>query len=215
MKVLSHIFSWVFLPLFMPAYGLLISLYYPSEALVYSSMNMFNIPPDIKSQLFWLFFIFSCAAPGLSFVMLHQRKIITTIDMENARERNIPLLIMFAYCAFLYALFLYKAPNGLLPKYFYALPLSGTIVTACFIYINRWIKISMHAGGGGILCGYLVAFFITQTQAPILLIALAFLVSGLTISARLYLKKHEEIEVYAGWLLAFAITFSCNWFYPS
>ena len=73
----------------------------------------------------------------------------------------------------------------------------------------------MHAGGGGILCGYLVAFFMTQAQVPVLLIALAILVSGLTISARLYLKKHEPIEVYAGWLLAFAITFSCNWFYPS
>ena len=215
MRLLSHVFSWVFLPLFMPAYGLLISLYYPSEELVYTSKSMFGLPNDVKTQLFWVFFIFSCAAPGISFVMLHQRKIISTIDMENAGERNIPLLIMFAYCALMFGLFLYKAPNGLLPKYFYALPLAGAIVTVFFMFINRWIKISMHAGGGGILCGYLIAFFMAQAQVPILLIALAILVSGLTISARLYLKKHEPIEVYTGWLLGFAITFSCNWFYPS
>lgn len=215
MKLLSHFFSWLFLPLFMPVYGLLITLYYPTEQVLLSSKSMFGLPSEIKSQLFWVFFIFSCAAPGISFVMLHQRKIISTIDIENARERNIPMLVMFAYCLIMFVLFVYKAPNGLLPKYFYALPLSGAIVTALFMYINRWIKISMHAGGGGILCGYLIAFFMVHTNAPIFLISLAFLASGLTISARLFLNKHHPIEVYSGWLLAFATTFCCNWYYPS
>ena len=214
MRVASHILSWVFLPLLMPVYGLLISLYWEAEAIRSSASTMYNLPSVIKSQLFWMFFIFSCAAPGISFVMLHQRKIISTIDMENARERNVPLLIMFAYCIILFLLFLYKAPNNLLPKYFYALPLSGALVTALFMFINRWIKISMHAGGGGILCGYLISFFLVHTNAPLLLISLAFLASGLTISARLFLNKHLPIEVYSGWLLAFATTFFCNWFYP-
>ncbi len=215
MRIISHVLSWVFLPLLMPSYGLLISLYYPSEQLNQSVNSMFALPSAIKSQLFWLFFTFSFVAPGISFVMLHRRKIISTIDMENGKERNIPLLIMFGYCIFLFALFLYKAPNGILPSFFYALPLSGAIVTAAFMLINRWIKISMHAGGGGILCGYLIAFFIGQFNPPIFIITLAFLFSGLTISARLFLNKHLEIEVYSGWILAFLITFSCNWLYPA
>jgi membrane-associated phospholipid phosphatase len=114
----------------------------------------------------------------------------------------------------MYALFLFKAPNGVLPKYFYALPLSGMLVASLFLWINQRMKISMHAGGGGVLCGFLVAFYSVHSPAPLLLIIGAFLVSGLTISARLYLEKHRPIEVYSGWLFAFFITFCCNWFYP-
>ena len=29
-----------------------------------------------------------------------------------------------------------------------------------------------------------------------------------------FLNKHLPIEVYSGWVLAFATTFCCNWFYP-
>jgi hypothetical protein len=60
---------------------------------------------------------------GFSFLMLHQRKIISTIDMENARERNVPLLIMFAYCALMFGLFLYKAPTDFYPSIFMRFPL--------------------------------------------------------------------------------------------
>lgn len=214
MKILSHILSWVFLPLFMPVYALLIGLYYPSNPVLYSAYTMSNLPAEVKSQLFWVFFIFSCAAPGISFIMLRNKNIINTIDMENAKERSVPLIIMVGYCAIMYALFLYKAPNGVLPKYFYALPLSGMLVASLFLWINQRIKISMHAGGGGVLCGFLVAFYSVHSPAPLLLIIGAFLVSGLTISARLYLEKHRPIEVYSGWLFAFFITFCCNWFYP-
>jgi membrane-associated phospholipid phosphatase len=121
---------------------------------------------------------------------------------------------MFAYCAFLYALFLYKAPNGLLPKYFYALPLSGTIVTACFIYINRWIKISLHGGGVGIMSGFLFAYAVEQAEFQFWILIFAIIASGLTISARLFLKKHTQLEVYTGWSLAVILTFLVNYLYP-
>lgn len=174
---------------------------------------MFGLPSEVKSQLFWVFFIFSCAAPGISFVMLHQRKIISTIDIENARERNIPMLVMFAYCLIMFVLFVYKAPNGLLPKYFYALPLSGAIVTALFMYINRWIKISMHAGGG-----YFMWVFNRVFHGPYKCAHLSDFarLSGVWIDyfSKAFLNKHLPIEVYSGWVLAFATTFCCNWYYP-
>jgi membrane-associated phospholipid phosphatase len=134
--------------------------------------------------------------------------------MENQRERNIPLMIMFAYCLVLYLMFVFKAPNNILPKYFYALPLSGAVVTGSFMVINRWIKISMHAGGAGILVGYLIAFAKHQAQFEFWIILAAVLASGVTIASRLYLNKHRPIEVYTGWSLAVLITFLCNDLYP-
>ena len=97
-KTLAHIFSWLFLPLLMPFYGLYLSLYIPSEELSLSGKGMYQIPLDLKGQLLIIFFLFSALAPGISFYLLHKRKIISTIDIEDSKERNFPLLIMFAYC---------------------------------------------------------------------------------------------------------------------
>lgn len=213
-SALSHFFSWIFLPLLMPTYGLLLTLYIPSEQIHLDKDSMYLLNPELKKQLLYLFFTFSALAPGISFFALHKRQIISTIDMENQRERNIPLMIMFAYCLVLYLMFVFKAPNNVLPKYFYALPLSGAIVTGSFMFINRWIKISMHAGGAGILVGYLIAFAKHQAQFEFWIIIAAVLASGVTIASRLYLNKHRPIEVYTGWSLAVFITFICNDLYP-
>jgi hypothetical protein len=96
-SALSHFFSWIFLPLLMPTYGLLVTLYIPSEQIHLDKDSMYLLNPELKKQLLYLFFTFSALAPGISFFALHKRQIITTIDMENQRERNIPLMIMFAY----------------------------------------------------------------------------------------------------------------------
>ena len=214
-SILSHFFSWIFLPLLMPTYGLLLTLYIPSQQIQLDKDALYLLNPELKKQLLYLFFTFSALAPGISFFALHKRQIITTIDMENQKERNIPLLIMFAYCLVLYLMFVFKAPNNVLPKYFYALPLSGALVTGSFMLINRWIKISMHAGGAGILVGYLLAFAKQQTQFEFWIIITAILASGVTIASRLYLNKHRPIEVYTGWILATFITYLCIHFYPS
>jgi membrane-associated phospholipid phosphatase len=214
-SILSHFFSWIFLPLLMPTYGLLLTLYIPSQQIQLDKDALYLLNPELKKQLLYLFFTFSALAPGISFFALHKRQIITTIDMENQKERNIPLFIMFAYCLVLYLMFVFKAPNNVLPKYFYALPLSGALVTGSFMLINRWIKISMHAGGAGILVGYLLAFAKQQTQFEFWIIITAILASGVTIASRLYLNKHRPIEVYTGWILATFITYLCIHFYPS
>lgn len=212
---LSHFLSWIFLPLLMPIYGLALTMYIPSEPIKLDSWTMFTLPPEVKNQLLLVFFIIGALLPALSFMELHRRKIISTIDMENRLERSIPLIIQFAFCLMLFVVFLVKAPENVLPKYFYALPLSGILVTVLFMFINRWIKISLHAGGAGILVGYLFAFFIVQANYNFWIFIGAIMASGLTIFARLYLNKHRPIEVYTGWSLAFLITALSCLLYPA
>jgi membrane-associated phospholipid phosphatase len=79
--------------------------------------------------------------------------------------------------------------------------------------INRWIKISLHAGGAGILVGFLFAFFLEQQTFALWILPVAILASGLTISARLFLNKHRPIEVYTGWTFAVFITFITHFIY--
>ena len=92
MKILSHLFSWVFLPLFMPTYGILISLFVPAYSSDVEMTSLYFAPIESKWALFTIFFLFSVVAPGVSFILLHRFKVISTIDIERQRERSLPLL---------------------------------------------------------------------------------------------------------------------------
>lgn len=206
MKYLAHFFSWVFLPLLMPSYGILISLFVPAYSTDLEMTSLYFAPIESKWALFTIFFLFSMLAPGVSFVLLHRFKVISTIDIESQRERSLPLIIMLVYSLVLFFLLIYKAGASTLPRYFYALPLSGVAITSIFLLINRWIKISLHGAGAGILLGFLFVFTRAQDDFSILWLIGALLASGLTMAARLYLRKHSPIEVYTGFVFALIIT---------
>jgi len=215
MKIAAEIISWVFLPLFMPVYGLMIALYVPSnQDYLFNEDSLFALRIEAKTAILYMFFVFSVVIPSLAFLILFKTRVITTIDMENARERSIPMFIMLTFCLVLYFLFIYRAPDGILPKYVYALPLSGVFVTVMYTYINRWIKISLHAGGAGILTGFIFAYAFEQVEFQFWILLFVILASGLTMSARLYLNKHTQTEIYTGWSLAVLITFFINLLYP-
>jgi len=206
MKFLSHFFSWVFLPLLMPSYGILISLFVPAYSTDLEMTSLYFAPLESKWALFTIFFLFSVVAPGVSFVLLHRFKVISTIDIERQGERSLPLVIMLVYSLVLFFLLVYKAGEGTLPRYFYALPLSGVAVTSIFLLINRWIKISLHGAGAGILLGFLIVFTRAQDHFSLVWVLSALLAAGLTMAARLYLRKHTPLEVYTGFMLALLLT---------
>ncbi len=206
MKFLAHFFSWVFLPLLMPSYGILISLFVPAYSTNSEMTSLYFAPIESKWALFTIFFLFSVVAPGVSFILLHRFKVISTIDVERQGERSLPLVIMLVYSLVLFFLLVYKAGAGTLPRYFYALPLSGVAVTSIFLLINRWIKISLHGAGAGILLGFLIIFTRAQDAFSIWWVLSALLAAGLTMAARLYLQKHTSLEVYTGFIFALLIT---------
>ena len=139
-------------------------------------------------------------------MLLHRFNVISTIDIESQRERSLPLIIMLVYSLVLFFLLIYKAGGTTLPRYFYALPLSGVAITSIFLLINRWIKISLHGAGAGILLGFLFVFTRAQDDFSMLWLIGALLAAGLTMASRLYLRKHSPIEVYTGFVFAFIIT---------
>lgn len=212
MKYFAHLFSWVFLPLFMPTYGILISLFVPAFSTNSRMTGLFFAPIESKWALFTIFFLFSVVAPGISFILLHRFKVISTIDIERQRERSLPLIIMLVYSLVLFFLLLYKTGSASLPRYYYALPLSGVAVTSVFLLINRWIKISLHAAGAGILVGFLAIYTAAQDQFSLWWFLGAVVASGLTLSARLYLQKHTPLEVYTGFALAVLFTSSIHYY---
>jgi hypothetical protein len=196
----------------MPAYGILISLFVPAYSTDLKMTSLYFAPDASKWALFTIFFLFSVVAPGVSFILLHRFKVISSIDIESQGERSLPLIIMLVYSLVLFFLLIYKAGENTLPMYYYALPLSGVAITSVFLLINRWIKISLHGAGAGILLGFLLVYTKAQDHFSLCWLIGATIAAGLTMAARLYLRKHTSLEVYTGFLLALIFTTAIHFY---
>lgn len=216
MKLASQIISWVFMPLLMPIYALLLVMFIPSNIdFIQNSQCMYAMDFQFKKAFLYMFLIFCVLAPGVSILILKRRGIIASIDMDTQRERYIPILVMFIYCLvlFFYINYLINVNRLIVPKFITTLPLSGVAVTAVFIIVNRWRKISIHAAASGILVGFILAYILQQIEYELWIFTVSLLVTGVVMSARIYLQKHTFSEVIIGWLIGSFITFGINFWY--
>ena len=214
MKRIAHVVSWVFLPLFMPVYALLLVMFVPSnQDFFFNEDCMYTLPMSAKKAILYMFSIFCVVAPGISYFLLYKRGIISSVEMDDRKERGVPIIIMLIYCLLLYFLFVVKTDPSLVPKFVFSLPLSGVFVTAVFFILNFWRKVSIHAAGTGILSGFILAYILLHVQYELWMLGLSIFISGLVMSARLFLGKHSMGDLIIGWFTACFITFIINYLY--
>lgn len=214
MELFSKIVSWVFLPLLMPIYALAAVMYIPSghafEEL--KRYSMYTIDDNWKLLILAVYFLFTALLPGASYLIMYKTGIVSTAEMDDRKERWIPMATTIAYTVVLYFFI-----SGLFskiddaPKYIYNLALSGILVSVCFVPLNSWRKVSVHAAGAGIFTGFLIAYLAQHTYFSIWLAPLALVVSGTVMTARLYLEKHSLTEVSVGWSVGTFVTFVVNY----
>ena len=217
MKLSAQIISWVFMPLLMPVYALLLVMYTPAEEQQFYGLEcldcVYLLNAQIKKALLYMFIIFCVIAPGISFVLLKRSGAINTLEMETRLERTVPIIIMFIYCLGLYSMLMYTASAVALPKFIYSLPLSGAAVTGSFILLNQWKKISIHAAAVGILTGFILAYTSVNMKFGVGMLCAAILLSGIVMAARSYLQKHTIQELVIGWFTGVLLTFTVSYFY--
>lgn len=199
MRYFSQTLSWLFLPLFVPIYVLLLILF--------DSSNLdFYFNPDARWALLKMFLIFFTFAPGLTMIFMRRYQLIQTIEMEDQKDRFGPLLIVALYSLAAFGLFYVKDEMHLLPIYIYLLPIIGLVNAFVFFGFNFWIKISLHSGTMGMAVGFLFVHAYQHSFFPKTYLIWVILASGLVIGARLQLRKHTSLEAYLGWLVGFATT---------
>ncbi|MFZ9028829.1 MAG: hypothetical protein ACO2Z9_07420 [Crocinitomicaceae bacterium] len=214
METVAKIISWLFLPLFMPMYALIALLFLPSEnpyCFYYDCLYMLTEPA--KWALIYMFSIFLVVAPGLSFIIMYRWNMISTIEMDDKGERPLPILVMLMYSVVLYLAMLWVAPAQI-SRFILSFPLSGVFVVIAFYFLNKWKKISIHAAGAGIATGFILAYTLLHPFYAITLLSVFVALSGLVMSARVYLMKHSLFEVTVGWLTGLFITFITVLLYP-
>lgn len=193
-KRLFKTLSYIFHPIFMPFIGILIIL---------SISHLALLPFVSKKAILSLVAIITVFFPLTIIPVLYYQKVITGITISNQRERLLPMFLTSVLYYFGYFMLnKYSAPL-FLQKYMMAVFIS--VLLASFINI-KW-KISLHMIGIGGLIGLLSALaFLFGLHSNIILIA-SIIIAGTIGTARLYLKEHNSLQIYVGFLMGYILNF--------
>ncbi|MGQ7869750.1 phosphatase PAP2 family protein [Sunxiuqinia sp. sy24] len=191
---IAQFLSLLFHPLLIPTYGFLLLM----NSGFYFSMLTF----DAKKLILLIVFMSTLLFPLLSLGILSLNKRFN-IKMDKSTDRVIPLLLTVIYY---YLGYFYLGKLQVYPIYRIFLLSSILIIILLLLISMKW-KISNHmAGIGGLIGAVLALSFRLGMNSSLLLIGL-ICTAGLIGSSRLLLKRHDPLQIYAGFFLGFAINY--------
>ncbi|QNM87130.1 hypothetical protein H9W90_13735 [Polaribacter pectinis] len=157
-----------------------------------------------KLAILGLIFVTTYLIPLFVLILFKKLKLIKSFKAESISERKIPIIVMIVLF-YLLGNTLQGIPNlrdlGLL---FYATSLGLVFI---YLFFAFKIKASIHLLSIGISIGFFMVLGIIYSQSFLIVIVIAFILSGLLGSARLHLKAHKPKEVYLGFLFGFISPF--------
>ena len=196
----SKILSFVFHPVLMPTYTILLLLYFSK---VFSQF----MPIEQKTHLINLTLIFTLLLPLLGVFLLKKLKIVSSIYMENQKERKWPLLIAISSYYLLFRMFEFLYIHPIIIN----LVLGAILILFLAVIISNFWKISLHMLGIGGVFGAFLAFQYLF-GGKLFLIILLLLCSGLVAYARINENAHTLKQVYLGFLVGACAEFLIFYF---
>ena len=196
----SKILSFVFHPVLMPTYAILLLLYFSK---VFSQF----MPIEQKTHLINLTLIFTLLLPLLGVFLLKKLKIVSSIYMENQKERKWPLLIAISSYYLLFRMFEFLYIHPIIIN----LVLGAILILFLAVIISNFWKISLHMLGIGGVFGAFLAFQYLF-GGKLFLIILLLLCSGLVAYARINENAHTLKQVYLGFLVGACVEFLIFYF---
>ncbi|MBO7481269.1 MAG: hypothetical protein J6T63_04070 [Bacteroidales bacterium] len=121
----------------------------------------------------------------------------------NTRTRTFAMLIVIGFSVLGY--FVYRLPMWSL------LMLLITVASLGCMLINNFWRLSIHSYGWG-FATYLVVFQYSYVfDSGIVMSMIVILLSGLVMSSRLYLGRHNNLQVHLGYFLGMAVPALLYW----
>ena len=188
LKVLAHIISYLFHPVFIPIYVTLFLLYvHPSAFAGFSD--------ESKQRTLLIIGLNLVLFPLITVLLLKATGFVNSLYLKTQKDRIIPYIAAGIFFFWTYTVFKEQpAYPSILTVYIFGIFLSSSAA----LMANIYIKVSMHAIGTG---GFLGLFIIIMNINSMLMswpIALVLLITGIVCSSRLLLKNHQPIEIYIG-----------------
>lgn len=129
---------------------------------------------------------------------------VSTVFIEEKRERSWPLLMAAAIYLFTYY-FILNHPRVPMFISVFVLGAAGAMILALVINL-KW-KISLHMIGMGGLCGALTAVYYFMQEGDPVWLCSWFILAGLLGTARLILNAHTPLQILVGFVLGFTVEF--------
>lgn len=188
MRILLKFISYVFHPVLIPIAG---------------TLAYFLITPRFSSDEFQNanilpIFILTVIIPIISFLIMKNIGIVSSVSMPQIKERKYPYFISIA----LLLMIVYKViPNNYTPElYYYFIGLiAATFSSVLLLFLN--FKSSMHLMGMGSLFMFLVSLSVHFEINITIALSLFILATGVVATSRLYLRAHQKSEVIIGFLI--------------
>ena len=183
---LSRAVSVVLHPLVMPLYVILLLVAGPTQ--------LSYFPASVKFYLLWVTVLYTAVIPLLSVGLLRSVGRISSLAIDDRRERILPLAIGIV-CYLLCAATVARIPSAMIVRKFM---LAGLAVTF------YW-KISLHLAAQGAAAALLVLLTFGNAGNLTGALAVAVLAAGALASARLWLGCHTIRQVAAGYVGGFIV----------
>jgi membrane-associated phospholipid phosphatase len=202
--------SVVFHPLIITTYLFAILFLITPELAGVSALEL----PGLGSLLL-LIFLNTFVAPTIIIYYFYRLGIVSTLHVDSLTERRLPYLASIIIYAIATYLFGWKLqPIAELAPQIAILLGSVTISLILVAIVSLFWKISAHAtgmgGAIGILTGLIIRFEEHLLLTPLLII---ILISGILLSARLYLNAHTPAQILAGFTCGLAVSSATIYFF--
>lgn len=188
MRIFLKFISYLFHPILIPIAG----------TLAYFLITPRFTPSEFQSGNILPIFILTVIIPIISFLILKNLGLVSSISLSDIKERKYPYYINIA----LLLMIVYKViPNNFTVElYYYFIGLiAATFSSLILLFFN--FKSSMHLTGMGSLIMFLVSLSIHFEINITIALSLFILATGLVATSRLYLRAHEKSEVIIGFLM--------------
>ncbi|MDH6307257.1 membrane-associated phospholipid phosphatase [Dysgonomonas sp. PFB1-18] len=197
--LLPRIISIILHPLLMGAYGVALLFLYTDFNLLFAGQFFRFMSPVI---------FFTCIVPITGIYFLKKAGLINSYRLTERQDRLLPYIITF----FAYALLIYYFYAAKLYIWFLSTLIAPLILIIITAIINGFWKISAHMVGiGGLIGCTLSVCYNVKGVNPFFLFIILFILAGCLGVSRLILGRHTPAQVYAGFLLGFAVSYICVW----
>ena len=190
-RFFAHLFSYIFHPLFIPAYAAFF-LIFVHPYVFPDSNSKIKVLRLISVVLLTTFF------PAFSVFLLKQLGFVKSIFLKTRKERIIPYVISMFFYFWLFYVSLNLRDSPLLFK----VMLLGVFLSCIAAYMaNIYYKVSMHAVAMG---SFLTFFILLALQGNFfmgLYLSIVTLIAGIVCTARLIVSDHHPFDVYSGFLM--------------
>jgi hypothetical protein len=189
-EILAKVISYLFHPLLLPSFGLLLIFNQEETSLWFPSL-------DFKLFIHSLTLLATFFLPLLAAITLFKLNMVQSLEMITKEERKIPYLLS----AIFFSTESYLLMRWDMPDLLQKMMLGATLLILLSLIINNFWMISAHMVGIGGICGLMIAVSFRLQINMHFMLAVLFLIAGLVGYARLKLSAHSSSQVYAGFLL--------------